>query len=189
MRIEIMKNQVGYISKLLLLITLTALPFSLLFSQTTAAVEITLTTPAIDSTIAIPPNFVTITADQELLEFGNEITVISPSNLRVDDGLLTVDGKTISVGIGELTESGKYLVEYELVVNNDAPLFGNYSFIFQGPPAINEPTPDPTLPTSEESGREIGSDATDYLVIGLLVFTFFLLMWLARFARSTFRRK
>lgn len=184
-----MKNKVGYISRLLLLITLTALPISLLFSQTSSAVEITLTTPAIDSTIAIPPNFVTITADQELLEFGNEITVISPSNLRVDDGLLTVNGKTISVGIGELTESGKYLVEYELVVNNEAPLFGNYSFTFQAPPAINQPTPDPTRPASEENERELGSDATDYLVIGLLVFTFFLLIWLARFARSTFRRK
>jgi copper resistance protein C len=188
-RIEIMKKKVGSISTLLLLILSSALPLTLLFPQSSVAVEISRTIPAMDSTIAVPPNFVTITADRELLDFGNEITVISPSNLRVDDGLLTVNGSTISVGLGELTESGKYLVEYELVAENEAPLFGNYSFTFQAPPAINQPTPDPTRPNSEESERELGSSATDYLVIGLLVFTFFLLMWLARFARSTFRRK
>jgi methionine-rich copper-binding protein CopC len=184
-----MKKKVGSTFTLLLLILSSTLSLTLLFSQTSVAVEVTRTIPAIDSTIAVPPNFVTITADRELLEFGNEITVISPSNLRVDDGLLTVNGKTISVGLGELTESGKYLVEYELVAENEVPLFGNYSFTFQAPPAINQPTPDPTQPNSEESERELGSSATDYLVIGLLVFTFFLLMWLARFARSTFRRK
>jgi hypothetical protein len=44
-------------------------------------------------------------------------------------------------------------------------------------------------PSSSEEGREVGSSTTDYLVIGLLVFAFFVLMWLARFARSTFRKK
>lgn len=154
------------------------------------AVEVISTSPGIDATIVVSPNFVSVTADQELLEFGNEILVISPSNERVDDGLLTVSGNTLSVGMTELVESGKYLVEYELLVADDVPLFGNFSFTFQAPPSIDEVTPTPS-PSDSEDGemREVGSQVTDYLVIGLLVLAFFILMWLARFARSTFRKE
>lgn len=154
------------------------------------AVEVISTSPGIDKTVAVSPNFVSVTADQELLEFGNELLVISPSNERVDDGLLTVSGNTLSVGMTELVESGKYLVEYELLVADDAPVFGNFSFTFQAPPNIDGVTPSPS-PTDSENGemREVGSELTDYLVIGLLVLAFFILMWLARFARSTFRKE
>lgn len=154
------------------------------------AVEVISTSPGIDATIVVSPNFVSVTADQELLEFGNEILVISPSNERVDDGLLTVSGNTLSVGMTELVESGKYLVEYELLVADDVPVFGNFSFVFQAPPSIDEVTPAPSPTDSDEgSMREVGSEVTDYLVIGLLVLAFFILMWLARFARSTFRKE
>ncbi len=41
-----------------------------------AAVEVVTTTPAIDGTVAVSPNFVSVTADQELLDFGNQLIVI-----------------------------------------------------------------------------------------------------------------
>jgi methionine-rich copper-binding protein CopC len=166
--------------------------FVTIFGISTAlAVEVTSTSPNIDATVAISPNFVSVTADQELLEFGNELIVISPSNERVDDGLLTVSGRTLSVGLTELIESGKYLVEYELLVADDSPLFGNFSFTFRAPPVIDEVSKSPTPDVSNDGDepREVGSKTTDYLVIGLLVLTFFILMWLARFARSTFRKE
>lgn len=175
------------------LIATMAFTFVAMGSLTATAVEVVSTSPSIDGTIAVSPNFVSVTADQELLEFGNELVVISPSNERVDDGLLTVTGSTISVGVTELRESGKYLVEYELLVADEAPVFGNFSFTFQAPPSIDEveesPTPDSNGTSDDEQPREVGSSTTDYLVIGLLVFTFFILMWLARFARSTFRKE
>jgi hypothetical protein len=156
-----------------------------------AAVEVVTTTPAIDGTVAVSPNFVSVTADQELLDFGNQLIVISPSNERVDDGLLTVSGATLSVGLLELNESGKYRVEYELLAAEESPLFGNFSFTFQAPPVVSEesPSPEPTTDGSNQNGTEIGSKTTDYIVIGLLVFAFFILMWLARFARNTFRKE
>jgi copper resistance protein C len=175
------------------LILMAAALFSILAVSPVIAVEVISTSPKIDATVAVSPNFVSVTADQELLEFGNEIVVISPSNERVDDGLLTVTGSTISVGLNELTESGKYLVEYELLVADDSPLFGNFSFTFQAPPAIDEgeasPTPDTSGEGDGDEPREVGSRVTDYLVIGLLILSFFILMWLARFARSTFRKE
>lgn len=175
------------------LIFMVAALFSILAVSPVIAVEVISTSPKIDATVAVSPNFVSVTADQELLEFGNEIVVISPSNERVDDGLLTVTGSTISVGLNELTESGKYLVEYELLVADDSPLFGNFSFTFQAPPAIDEveasPTPDASGEGDGDEPREVGSRVTDYLVIGLLILSFFILMWLARFARSTFRKE
>jgi methionine-rich copper-binding protein CopC len=157
------------------------------------AVEVTSTSPAIDATVVVAPNFVSVTADQELLEFGNALVVISPSNERVDDGLITVSGNTVSVGMTELKESGKYLVEYELLVAEDSPLFGNFSFRFQAPPVIDESTASPSPgnedAVDEDGSRAVGSNLTDYLVIALLVLAFFILMWLARFARSTFRKE
>lgn len=156
-----------------------------------SAVEVISTSPSTDSTVAVSPNFVSVTADQELLEFGNALVVISPSNERVDDGLLTVTGATLSVELNELKESGKYLVEYELLVADGDPLFGNFSFTFQAPPVIGEvtETPSPDTTGDGDDPREVGSKTTDYLVIGLLVLSFFILMWLARFARSTFRKE
>ena len=151
-------------------------------------VEILTTSPGVDAKVTITPNFVTVTADQDLLDFGNQLTVISPSNERVDDGLITVSGATLSVGLNQLTESGDYSVEYEILVENESPLFGNFSFTFEAPPVVQPNTPSPSPSTSDE-GREVGSSTTDYLVIALLVFAFFVLLWLARFARSTFRKK
>ncbi len=163
------------------------------FGITTAsALEVISTSPEIDATLVVAPNFVSVTVDQELLEMGNEMIVISPSNERVDDGLITVSGNTLSVGMTELSESGKYLVEYELLVADESPIFGNFSFTFQAPPVIDEVSESPSPIDGGDSGdepREIGSNATDYLVIGLLVFAFFILLWLARFARSTFRKE
>lgn len=151
-------------------------------------VEILTTSPGVDAKVTITPNFVTVTADQDLLDFGNQLTVISPSNERVDDGLITVSGATLSVGLNQLTESGDYLVEYEILVENESPLFGNFSFTFEAPPVVQPNTPSPS-PSTSDQGREFGSSTTDYLVIALLVFAFFVLLWLARFARSTFRKK
>lgn len=151
-------------------------------------VEILTTSPGVDAKVTITPNFVTVTADQDLLDFGNQLTVISPSNERVDDGLITVSGATLSVGLNQLTESGDYLVEYEILVENESPLFGNFSFTFEAPPVVQPNTPSPS-PSTSDQGREVGSSTTDYLVIALLVFAFFVLLWLARFARSTFRKK
>jgi methionine-rich copper-binding protein CopC len=151
-------------------------------------VEVLSTSPEVDAKVTVTPNFVTVTADQDLLDFGNQLTVISPSNQRVDDGLITVSDATLSVGLNQLTESGDYLVEYEILVENESPIFGNFSFTFEAPPVVQPNTPSPS-PSASEDGREVGSSTTDYLVIGLLVFAFFFLMWLARFARSTFRKK
>ncbi len=151
-------------------------------------VEILTTSPGVDAKVTITPNFVTVTADQDLLDFGNQLPVISPSNTRVDDGLITVSGATLSVGLNQLTESGDYLVEYEILVENESPLFGNFSFTFEAPPVVQPNTPSPS-PSTSDQGREVGSSTTDYLVIALLVFAFFVLLWLARFARSTFRKK
>lgn len=182
------RTSVAFITSLFI-----SLIMSILGAMSAHAVEVTSTSPGIDATVVVAPNFVSVTADQELLEFGNSLVVISPSNERVDDGLITVSGNTVSVGMTELTESGKYLVEYELLVSEDSPLFGNFSFRFEGPPAIDEPTVSPTPGSedgaNEDGSREVGSNLTDYLVIGLLVLAFFVLMWLARFARSTFRKE
>jgi len=120
------------------------------------------------------------------MDLGSQITVVDPSGARVDDGSITIDGKNLIVGLKPLTNSGAYLVTYELLTVNDVPLDGTFKFIVNGLSEITNSTNSPAPePSNDESNP---NKVTDYLVIGLLVFAFFMLILLSRFARKTFRK-
>ncbi len=144
------------------------------------------TFPVRDEVLTVAPNSVTINSSGALMDLGSQITVVDPSGARVDDGSITVDGKNLIVGLKPLTNSGAYLVTYQLLTVNDVPLDGTFKFIVNGLSEItnstNSPAPEPFNDKSNPN------KVTDYLVIGLLVFAFFMLILLSRFARKTFRK-
>jgi len=80
------------------------------------------TFPASNEVLMVAPNSVTINTSGTLMDLGSQITVVDPSGARVDDGSITVDGKNLIVGLKPLTNSGAYLVTYELLTVNDVPL-------------------------------------------------------------------
>ncbi|MSX44390.1 MAG: hypothetical protein F2734_02125 [Actinobacteria bacterium] len=144
------------------------------------------TDPIIDSVLTVAPNSVTINGSGALLDLGSQITVIDPSGARIDDGSITVDGNNLIVGLKPLTNSGVYVVTYELLALNDVPLDGTFKFTVNGLSQIKtnsiSPTPEPI--TNNSNPNKI----TDYLVIGLLVFAFFMLILISRFAKKTFKK-
>ena len=144
------------------------------------------TFPASNEVLMVAPNSVTINTSGTLMDLGSQITVVDPSGTRVDDGSITVDGKNLIVGLKPLTNSGAYLVTYQLLTVNDVPLDGTFKFTVNGLSEITNSTNSPAPePSNDESNP---NKVTDYLVIGLLVFAFFMLILLSRFARKTFRK-
>ena len=146
------------------------------------------TFPASDEVLTIAPNSATINSSGALMDLGSQITVVDPSGARVDDGSITVDGKNLIVGLKPLTISGSYVVTYKLLAINDAPLDGTFKFTVNGISEITNSSASPTATPITASENSNPNQTTDYLVIGLLVFAFFMLILLSRFARKTFRK-
>ena len=145
------------------------------------------TFPTSDEVLTVVPNSVTINSSGALIDLGNQITVVDPSGTRVDDGSITIDGKNLIVGLKPLTISGSYVVTYKLLAINDVPLDGTFQFTVNGISEITNSSASPTSTPITASENSNPNQMTDYLVIGLLVFAFFMLILLSRFARKTFR--
>ncbi len=159
---------------------------ALAMANPVSANSIISTTPSIDQVLTIAPNSVTINGSGALMDLGNQITVMDPNGARVDDGSLTVDGNNLIVGLKPLIVSGSYLVTYKLLAVNDVPLDGTFKFTVDGISEITKSTSSPTPQPSNNNSNP--NKTTDYLVIGLLIFAFLILVLISRFARKTFRK-
>jgi len=143
------------------------------------------TSPIAGATLKVAPSAVTITVEVTPMDMGNEITVTDPAGRRVDDGTITVAGNDIIVGMKEITESGIYKVSYNILSEMDSPLDGSFNFNFSTP-SIS--TPEEVVPATPAKAE--GSDfGTNLFVIGLLVISFAVLVFLALYARKIFKER
>jgi hypothetical protein len=117
----------------------------------------------------------------------NEISVTGPNGLRVDDGTITVNDVSATVGLSPLTESGFYTVSYLLYAEADAPLEGSYRFKYQAPSTIAPQTPDPQ-PTQTQAPAS-SSWATNVFVIFLLLMAVAVTVGLSLYARKLFNNR
>jgi hypothetical protein len=117
----------------------------------------------------------------------NEISVTDPRGVRVDDGTITVNDVSATVGLMPLTESGFYTVSYLLYAEADAPLEGSYRFKYQAPSTIapQTPTPQPT----ESQAPASSSWATNIFVIFLLLMAVAVTIGLSLYARKLFNNR
>lgn len=150
-----------------------------------SANSLTTTSPTSGSTLTTSPSSVTLTTKFELIPDANELIVTDPSGIRVDDGTITVDGSSASIGITPLVESGIYRVSYILYSEGDLPLEGSFTFNFSAPSVITpvETTPTPIQPQTPASS----SWGTNVFIISILVIAFFVLIGLSLYARKLFR--
>jgi len=150
-----------------------------------SANSLTTTSPISGSTLTVPPSSVTLTTQVALIPDANELMVTDPSGIRVDDGTITVDGVSASIGLKPLIESGIYRVSYTLYSEGDLPLEGSFTFNFSAPSVITpvEPTPTPTQSQTPASS----SWGTNVFIIAMLVIAFFVLIGLSLYARKLFR--
>lgn len=150
-----------------------------------SANSLTTTSPTSGSTLTVPPSSVTLTTQAALIPDANELIVTDPSGIRVDDGTITVDGVSASIGLKPLIESGIYRVSYTLYSEGDLALEGSFTFNFSAPSVITpvEPTPTPTQSQTPASS----SWGTNVFIIFVLFIAFFVLIGLSLYARKLFR--
>jgi len=144
------------------------------------------TSPISGTTTTTAPTSVTVTAQVALLEEGNEITVVDPAGNRVDDGTITVNQTSVSVGLRSLVDAGIYKVSYILLTDGEDPLEGSFNFNFSSPNVI-EPAPQASPTQSAQSASS--SWGTNVFVIALLVLAFLVLVGLSLYARKLFKNR
>ena len=153
--------------------------------------ELVTADPASGSTVLVSPSAVTITTSLPLMADGNSVEVTDPSGNRVDDGTLAIADTEAVVGLIPLTVGGYYTVNYTLLAENEIPLTGNYRFNYVAPDSISSESPTPIAVEATESAQPSAgsSKGTDFLVIMLLVLSFFVLVGFGMYARKIFSKR
>lgn len=123
----------------------------------TFANTLTSTSPISGVILSTAPSSVSLTTELPLASMGSEIKVTDSKGARVDDGALTIDGVSAVVGLLNLTEKGIYTVEYSLITDNDVPLTGLYTFIYNAPDKITTPKPTQTKDAVVQSSNSFGT--------------------------------
>ena len=143
------------------------------------------TSPVGGSTFTTPPTSVTLTTQVALLPDGSEIVVTDPAGLRVDDGTITIDDVSATVGLKPLVASGIYRATYVLYSEGEAPLQGSFTFNFSAPSVI---TPTDPTPTPTETQKPASSSwGTNIFIFFILFVAFTIFIGLILYARKLFR--
>ncbi|NBU93121.1 MAG: copper resistance protein CopC [Actinobacteria bacterium] len=139
--------------------------------------------PTGGSVLSLAPTAVTITANADLTDGANEMSVTDPTGKRVDDGSVQMQGATLTVGIKPLTATGVYTVNYTIMSVGESPITSSFTFLFNAPSVISEPRPGASdTPITNQSVNR----TSDLLVIALLIFACFILVLMSRYAKETF---
>ena len=147
------------------------------------ATSLVSSSPVGGSVLSVAPTAVTITANADLTDGANEMSVLDPTGKRVDDGSVQMQGATLTVGIKPLSATGVYTVNYTIMAVGESPITSSFTFLFNAPSVISEPTPGTTdAPITNQSVNR----TSDFLVIALLIFACFILVLMSRYAKQTF---
>jgi methionine-rich copper-binding protein CopC len=176
--------------------TLIAASICALTSQPAFALELVAAEPSVNSTLTTAPSAVTLTFSSEVTETGGLLSVRAPSGMSVDDGSILIDGTNVLVGLKQLSESGKYIVTYQIMDLDGEVLSGNYTFTYDAPAEISSPTTSPSpsviIEENQESPAAVtgkSSRATDIFMVGLLATSFLVLIFIGRSLRKPKNKK
>jgi len=164
---------------------LISLIFGAMSANPAMATSLISSSPVGGSVLSVAPTAVTINANADLTDGANELTVLDPTGNRVDDGSVQMQGATLTVGVKPLTATGIYTVNYTIMAIGENPLTSSFTFLFNAPAVISEPTPGAT---AEEAPAQSINRTSDFLVIALLIFAIFVLILLSRYAKETFNK-
>jgi copper resistance protein C len=177
-----MKKMAIWLNSLILL-TLT----TTFFVAPANATSLISSSPVGGSVLSLAPTAVTITANTDLTDGANEVTVLDPLGVRVDDGALQMQGAILTVGVKPLTATGVYTVNYTMMAVGEESLTGSFTFLFNAPAVIAEPTPSLSNPAEQPSDSASVNRTSDLLVIALLIFAIFILVLMVKYAKQTFK--
>jgi methionine-rich copper-binding protein CopC len=155
--------------------------------STASANSLITTSPISGSTVVTAPTSVTLTAQIALLADANEIVVTDAAGVRVDDGTITINDVSATIGLKPLVDSGIYRVTYILYSEADAPLEGSFTFNYSTPTVIS---PIDSTPTPKQTQTPASSSwGTNIFIIFMLFMAFLVLIALALYARKLFRER
>lgn len=144
------------------------------------------TDPTRGSNISISPSAITITTASPLSDMGSTVTVLSPNGDQVDDGSLATTGTTAVLGLKPLAITGVYTVSYTLLTDGEDPLVGSFTFFFNAPGSLTQPTPTPTTSAPANTGVTNSGFGSYTFVIVLDVLAAMVFMFLIWYAKQTF---
>jgi copper resistance protein C len=177
-----MKKMAIWLNSLILLALTTTF-----FVAPANATSLISSSPVGGSVLSLAPTAVTITANTDLTDGANEVTVLDPLGVRVDDGALQMQGAILTVGVKPLTATGVYTVNYTMMAVGEESLTGSFTFLFNAPAVIAEPTPSLSNPAEQPSDSASVNRTSDLLVIALLIFAIFILVLMVKYAKQTFK--
>jgi copper resistance protein C len=160
-----------------------SLTFAALGSGPALATSLVSSSPIAGSVLSIAPTAVTITANADLTDGANDLSVLDPTGKRVDDGSVQLQGASLTVGVKPLTATGVYTVNYTMMAVGENPITSSFTFLFNAPASISEPTPNAS---DAPSTKQTVNRTSDFLVIALLIFACFVLVLMSKYARETF---
>lgn len=152
--------------------------------------ELLSTSPASGSTVTKAPHQVTLTFNEAIQPVGDALVVTAPDGSRVDTGVATPNGATLTTKLTPLTQNGTYTTTWRVVSADGHPVSGTFTFTLavagdgsSATPVIPTPGASPALPSG--NGRS-GQGALIALGVVLVVGggTYALMSW----ARANRRR-
>lgn len=128
--------------------------------------------PEDGATIDTSPARVSVTFNEELQPSFPSLTVVGPDGNLWSKGSPAVDGKSVSIEVGELGPAGQYTIAYRVTSADGHPVSGTRKFTLSKP---GTGTPGPKA--NAKAGSEGGGDSGDsrillwlFIIGGVLLF-------------------
>lgn len=101
--------------------------------------------PADGTSLAAPPQRVSLTFNEPMQAGFTALTVVGPDQAQYQAGDVTANAGTVSVGVRPLGPAGRYEIGYRVVSEDGHPVSGSVSFTLTtpGPGAAAAATPSP----------------------------------------------
>ncbi|APX00461.1 copper resistance CopC family protein [Arthrobacter sp. QXT-31] len=128
------------------------LPAALVAAPAMAHDNLSSTDPEQDSSVAVPPATVSLTLSEPPINTESLnlsiITVQDGTGKTISDGKVTVNGPTLSTGVGP-GSPGKHTVQWRAVSSDGHPIEGTFSFTVKTPAAsVATPQTVPAVPSA-----------------------------------------
>ncbi|WP_280468086.1 copper resistance CopC family protein [Nocardia cyriacigeorgica] len=124
------------------------------------------TSPEDGATLDAGPERVTITFNENLQPNFPSLTVVGPDDHLWSKGDPVVDGKTVSVAVGELGPAGTYRVGFRVTSADGHPVEGKLTFTLTTP---GNGTPGPALGSADAGEGDSGGIPIWVFIVGAIV--------------------
>jgi methionine-rich copper-binding protein CopC len=135
-----------------------------------AHTDLVTTTPQDGASLDTPPDRITLTFAEDLLDGGDRLVARDGDGAPVDLGPTTVDGARLSATWPATADAGTYRISYRAVAGDGHPLTGTVRFSITAPEAPAETVaPAPAAQTQEQDTSGVRIWAPLALLAALLI--------------------